>query len=239
MIHTATSSERERHDPRDRNARILRARQRQGRYRLLTASILVVIAHLLFLADVAPAQAETVDAIWKTQRVTFRYSSRNIAYSCSGLSTKLAAILQRVGAHEDIRVVGSGCDEVSGLLTFDVLFRAPVPATAENLQAATDYGARDVLAARLRGERLAAAEDIERFAAEWQTISLSQERKLRLAPSDCDLLQQILRSFFSRMSVQTTGRKLRCSSALGDFHTPRLTVTALIRAAEAPLGGIR
>jgi len=242
MIDTTWSSAvRECHDPIDTDTRAAMhgARRRQARYKVLTASLLVVLAHLLFLADVAPARAETVDAIWKTQRVIFRYSSRNTAYSCAGLSTKLAAVLQRVGAHEDIRVVGSGCDEVSGLLTFDVLFRAPVPATDENLREATDYDARTELAARLRGERLAAAEDIERFAAEWQTISVGQDRKLRLAPSECDLLQQILRSFFSRMSVNTTGKKLRCSSGLGDFHPPRLTVTALIRAAESPLVGIQ
>ena len=200
------------------------------RFRILSASAILVLAQLMSTA-ITPVRAETVDAIWKTHRVLFRYSSSNTAYSCGGLGAKLTAILQRVGAHGDVRVTAAGCDEVSGLLTFDVQFRAPVPATAENLYAATAYDSRELLAARLRGERLPQAEDIERFAAQYETISLGRDRTLKLAPSDCDLVRQVMRGFFSRMSVEPTRSQVRCSSALGNFHPPQLTVTALVPAA--------
>jgi hypothetical protein len=216
-------------DATDHDARLNPRIRSPGRCRSLSASLIAAVAHLLFFTG-PPARAETVDAIWKTHRVTFRYSSSTTAYSCGGLGTKLAAILRLVGAHQDMRVVASSCDEVAGHQTFDMLFRAPVPATEANLREATDYDTREQLAARLRGERLATIEDVERFPAEWHTISLHRDRKVRLAPSDCDLLRQVMRGFLSRMSVDTSGRSVRCSSSLGNFHPPILTVTALVRA---------
>ena len=46
----------------------------------------------------AAAHAETVDAIWKTQRIAFYYGSSTTAYSCSSVTHKIAGILRRVGA---------------------------------------------------------------------------------------------------------------------------------------------
>ena len=129
------------------------------RHKILSAGLMVAV---LFLADMA--RAETIDAIWKPHRVIFQYSGGNTAYSCDALCAKLLAMLRRVGAHHDVRVVAaSPCNEPSGNLTFKVLFHAPVPATEAKLQTATDYDACEVLAARVRGEQLATLEDMERF----------------------------------------------------------------------------
>jgi len=196
---------------------------------ILSAGLIVAV---LFLAGVA--RAETIDAIWKTHRVIFQYSGGNTAYSCDALRAKLRAILQRVGAHPDMRVVtASSCNEVSGDLTFNVLFRTPVPATEANLQTATGYDAREVLAARVRGEQLATLEDVERFPAEWRTIALSRDFRLGLGPSDCALMQQVASELFSQMSVHTISQSV-CSP--WHSYTPRLTVTALVRASN---GGSR
>jgi len=141
-------------------------------------------------------------------------------------------MLRRVGAHRDMSVVAaSSCNEVSAHLTFKVLFRAPVAATEANLQAATHYDAREVLAAKVRGEQLATLEDVERFPAEWRTISLSRDFRLDLGPSDCALMQQVASELFSHMSIRTISHDV-CSP--WHSYTPRLNVTALVR---APDGG--
>jgi hypothetical protein len=180
-----------------------------------------------------PARAQNTDAIWKTHRVIFQYGSRSTAYSCKGLADKLSAILRRVGAHQDLRILATACDESAGLARLEVLFRSPVPATPANLTEATDHDATELLTARLRGERLATAEDVERFEAQWETISLGRDRKLKLVPSDCDLLRQMTSELFSRMSINVTKRNARCS-ALGNFHPPHLTVAALVPTQQLP-----
>src|SRR5262245_31253378 len=86
--------------------------------RVRSAALMLAAAQARFVAGMAPARAQTVDAIWKTHRVTFQFSSSNTAYyTCHGLATRLKAILRSVGAHKDITVV-THCDEVTRLLKF-------------------------------------------------------------------------------------------------------------------------
>lgn len=192
----------------------------------------VAACALLLVASVA-SHAETVDAIWKTQRVAFYFGSSITSYSCGGLTQRIATILRRVGAENDLEVVASACDGPAGLARIEVTFRSPVPATRENLQSATRYDATQLLAARVRGETLPAAEDLVRFNAEWQTISFARDRKLRLAPGDCDLVSQMLDNVLSRMAIRVESERLWCSS-LGSSHRPRLTVAALVKSAAQP-----
>jgi len=81
--------------------------------------------------------------------------------------------------------------------------------------------------ARVRGEPLPGAADLERFPASWETISLSRNRSMRLQPGDCELVEQLLRSVLPRMSIQIVSNNLRCSP-FGNMRPPRLTVLALV-----------
>jgi len=192
----------------------------------------VTVAAVL-LASSVPGYAETVDAIWQPHRIAFYYGSRTSVYSCSSLTGKIAGILRRVGAERDLQVVATACDNSVGLARIEVRFRSPVPATQENLLAATRYDAKQLLAARVRGEVLPAAENLERFDAEWQTISFGRDPKLRLAPGDCDLVGQMLATVFSRMAIRVEKQSLWCSR-LGNAQRPRLTVAALVKSQTQP-----
>lgn len=187
----------------------------------------LAVSVVLFAASV-PVHAEPVDAIWKTQRVAFYYGSRTSAYSCGSLTEKIAGILRRVGAERDLQVVATACDSSVGLARIEVRFRSPVPASEENLASATRYDAKQLLAARVRGEGLPAAQDLVRFDAEWQTISFARDPKLRLAPGDCDLVHQMLATVFSRMAIRVEKDQLWCSQ-FGSAQRPRLTVAALVK----------
>lgn len=182
----------------------------------------------LLLTASGAAHAERIDAIWKTHRIAFYYGSRTTAYSCSSLTHKIEKILRRVGAERDLQVAATVCDESVGLTRVEVRFRAPVPATEQNLLAATAYDATQLLTARVRGETLPAAADLERFDAEWQTISFARDGKLRLSPGDCDLVSQMLAAVFTRMSIRVEKEHLWCSQ-YGNSQPLRLTVAALVK----------
>lgn len=184
------------------------------------------------LSPATSAFAETpdrpVEAVWKPQRITFAYHGYSTFYSCGSLEDKLEAILESLGAREDLRVSGYACDEQIAAARFQIVFNSPVEATPENVSALTDYDARDALIARTRGETLANAPDLVRFQAVWKTVSFARDRNLRLQAGDCEFVQQLRRQILPRMSVRIVSDRVRCSSAFGAVGPPRLTVSALV-----------
>lgn len=169
-----------------------------------------------------------VDAVWKPQRLAFQYRGYNTFYSCGALAAKLGNILLSIGAREDIRISRFACNEQLGSARFEILFHSPVEATPENVSALTTYGTRDELIARTRGETLVSATDLPRFAAQWQEVSFARDRRMRLEPWDCELVQAIHGQVLARMSVRIVRNGLNCSPGLGNVGPPRLTVAALV-----------
>lgn len=188
-------------------------------------------AVLLFVAGVASAQSQpdeaVVEAVWKPQRMNFVYHGYSTLYSCRGLQEKLEKILTTVGARGGIQLRTYSCDDEMATARFQIVLASPVEATPENVEALTTYDSQDELLARVRGERLASAEDVERFPAVWKTISFARSREMRLAPGDCELVQQLRRHILPRMSVHIVNDQVRCSS-FGNIGKPRLTVSALV-----------
>lgn len=191
----------------------------------IAASSFAFTARAQSLAD-APAQS--VKAVWKVQSFDFEYGGDSTTYSCSALSKRVRSILKRLGAHESIVVSAQRCYDLSELATLRITLATPVEATPENVYALAEYDSKDALIARVRGEALASAEDMPRFTAEWQTISLAKDKRLKLPPGDCELVQQLQRSVFPRLEVRVVDDRLRCSRAFGNYVRPQLTVAALV-----------
>jgi hypothetical protein len=168
-----------------------------------------------------------VEAVWKPQRINFVYRGYSTLYSCGGLQDKLEKILTTVGAREQIQLRAYSCDEAQSIARFQIALTSPVEATPENIEELTSYDTHDELVARLRGERLATAEDVQRFPAEWRTISFSRSREMKLAPGDCELVEQLRRHVLPRMSVQIVTDRVHCSD-FGNIGKPQLTVSALV-----------
>jgi hypothetical protein len=190
---------------------------------LLSASA----AHAQSLDDEAAADPAVVEAVWKPQRINFVYRGYSTLYSCSGLQHKLKKILATVGARDHLELRAYSCDDAMSIARFQIALASPVEATPENVQELSTYDARDELLARVRGERLASAEDLPRFPAVWKTISFSRSREMRLEPGDCELVQQLRRHVLPRMSVQIVSDRVQCS-AFGNYVKPQLTVSALV-----------
>ena len=188
-------------------------------------------AVLLLAASVAsaqsPADATVVEAVWKPQRMNFVYHGYSTLYTCSGLQHKLQKILKTVGARGRVELRAYSCDDQLSVARFQIALTSPVEATPENVEQLTSYDAQDELVARVRGERLASAEDLPRFPAVWKTISFARSREMKLAPGDCELVLQLRRHILPRMSVQIVNDQVRCSQ-FGNISKPQLTVSALV-----------
>lgn len=188
-------------------------------------------AALLLAGSVAHAQSQpdaaVVEAVWKPQRINFAYRGYSTLYSCSGLQDKLEKILTTVGARGGIELRAYSCDDAQSIARFEIVLTSPVEATTQNVEELTSYDARDQLVARVRGERLPGAEDLQRFPAVWKTISFARSREMKLAPGDCELVQQLSRNVLPRMSVQIVTDDVHCS-AFGNIGKPQLTVSALV-----------
>jgi hypothetical protein len=202
----------------------------RARIRMLLA---IVLPFALFGAamarpDVALEDAEPIEAVWKVQSFDFSYGGLATSYSCGALRKRVRSILTRMGAHESIEVRTIACYDLSNSATVRITMASPVEATPENVRALTQHDARNALIARVRGEALGSAADLESFDAQWRTISLARDKQLKLAPGDCELVEQLRRDVLPRMSVRVIDDRLRCSRAFGSYTRPQLTMSALV-----------
>ena len=173
-----------------------------------------------------------IAAVWKVQQLNFVYHSDNVVYGCGQLLQKLKVILVSVGASDRIELRSYHCDERAGLARFEVRIESPAAATQENIQALATHTSRDELVARVNGERLPSAEDVQVFQAEWRTVSFARNRRMALHAADCELVEQVQRQLLPRLSVQIVRDNVLCSPAFGNISPPRLTVSALFKIEE-------
>jgi hypothetical protein len=171
---------------------------------------------------------QIVEAVWKVQSLNFAYNGYATVYSCDALLEKVRDILQVLGARESTRIRSWGCTDMVTSGRMEITLESPVEATPESVQALTSYDSTQQLVARVRNERLDRAEELPRFPATWKTISMSRDRQLKLGPSDCELVEQLRRDVFPRMSIRVESSRLHCSAVLGNIGQPQLRVAALV-----------
>jgi hypothetical protein len=200
--------------------------KRNGRWIDFAWATVLVLMTSAAIAQ-SPADDAVVEAVWKPQRVNFVYRGYSTLYSCRSLQDKLEKILRTVGARGHIELRSYSCDDELAIARFQIALTSPVEATPDNVEQLTTYDARDELIARVRGERLASAEDLPRFPAVWKTISFARSREMKLAPGDCELVQQLRRHILPRMAVHIVRDQVRCSQ-FGNIGKPQLTVSALV-----------
>jgi hypothetical protein len=199
---------------------------------LLPLAYIIAMGPVANAIAAAPAEGETVEAVWKAQQVNFEYRGYSTIYSCQSLEDKLAVILRSVGAREDLQLRSYACNEEIGVARFQVLLQSPVAASEANIREITTHAAKDELVARVNGEKLATPEDLPRFTAVWKTVSFARDQDMRLERGDCELVKQLRREILPRLSVQVVKDNVRCSSSMGNVGRPRLIVSALVPAKQ-------
>jgi hypothetical protein len=184
---------------------------------------------LLSISASAPAAPDFVTAVWRQQSLEFAYQGTTTAYSCDTLQRRLEAILRSVGARDGVSVVMQRCiDQADAIM--QITLESPVEATEANIAAVTQHTSKDELVAKVRNEVLPTPENIERFPAEWKTVSMSRDRALKLESGDCELVKQLRRDVFPHLSIRIVRDNLRCSVAFGNLGQPQLSVAALVAA---------
>jgi len=199
---------------------------RLGALLVCLGGLLAMHGSVAAAADAAPPIAPIV-AVWKMQRLTFEYRGYSTLYSCRSLHDKLKVILIGVGAREGIDLRRYACDEASGIARFQIRFESPVVATSENVVAITTHDSTEELVARVNGTHLENAVDVQRFAAVWRTVSFARDREMKLAPGDCELVEQVRQQILPQLSIQILRDNVHCSTVFGNISAPRLTVSAL------------
>lgn len=193
------------------------------------ALVSVVAIASLLSNTAALAAPDYVTAIWKSQSLEFSYHGAATAYSCSTLQRRLEAILRSVGARDTLSVVMKRCADQADAYV-QITLQSPVEATDANIAAATQYDGTAALVAKVRNESLPTPENISRFPAEWKTVSMSRDKELRLESGDCELVKQLRRDVFPRLSIRIVHDNLRCSTAFPNLGQPQLSVAALVAA---------
>jgi hypothetical protein len=199
--------------------------------RWLGASVCLALC-ACFMGHAAPV-GTSVDAIWRTQRLEFHYRSTSASYTCPGLKARLSAILRSVGVHESMAMTCQG-SEAARNIEIQLRASSPVEATAANVAAETEYDGKQRLLAHLNGTQLPSAADLPRFSASWQRIDVHRQRQVRLAPGDCELLQQVRKQLLPKFAVEIELDGLNCHAGSATRIVHPLRVVALIPAALRP-----
>jgi len=168
------------------------------------------------------------DAIWRVQEFDLHIRTAQRYHSCSSLHQKISGILSAVGAGSVVVRMSCSRDQLTNEAFAKVAAAAPFAASAENIELATTFDARQQLAARVREVALPRPEDIQRFPAEWRRVSLTRVPSLHLGPGDCELLQGMNDQIFSRLSIRVVRKQLLCSQSLVAPVRPTLIVEALV-----------
>lgn len=170
-----------------------------------------------------------VQALWKEQKIAFRYQSFTTFYTCSGLESKLKRILLALGARRDTTVRARGCissNDIDRMPLAEINAISPVEATPEALAELDKSRSTRELAARVRGDSKQAEIAALQFPAQWREVSLSRAR-LSLEAGDCELVRQLLKDVLPKLAVKVVREDVRCAPNQPSLIPPTVVVEAL------------
>lgn len=174
---------------------------------------------------------EPQEAIWRVQEFDLHFRGATGRYhSCSSLHSKISGIMEAVGAGKVIVRISCSRDALVNHAFAHITTAMPMPATPDNVRAATSFGTEQALAARVRNIELPTPATIERFPAEYRTIAVKRVEGVRLGSADCDLLQDLHDQVLPHLpSVRVVRKSFVCGGFGLQPARPILIVEALVR----------
>jgi hypothetical protein len=204
-------------------------RHRRLRRIALGAVAFLAVAGFATPAQSAPTEAP-VEALWRLQEFEFQFrAARGHYHSCSALHSKITGILQAVGAGSVVVELGCNPRDLTDRTFARLATATPQAATLDNVRAATTFDSRRQLVARVNQIELPTEESLQRFPAEWKTISVTKIRGLHLGPGDCDLLNDLNEQIFPHLSIRVVRERLSCGNNFMRPAQPLLVIEALVR----------
>jgi hypothetical protein len=141
-----------------------------------------------FLVTLPATAAETVDAVWKEQKIEFTFLGFEVAYSCDLMEARITMLLRHVGA-EDIDVTTSPCPRFDRPQN-----RLPITARFSTLVPAGDG-------------------DIDVVKAAWSKVELGKNRPRSIDDRDCELLEHFLKHVLPTIEHQVIEGETGCGAS--------------------------
>jgi hypothetical protein len=163
--------------------------------RILTSA---VVSGLLALAALPVASATNdepdggpiVAGTWEHRHASFHYDGITSLYSCAGLETNIRAVLQHLGAREDLAVHAYGClggyNQPGRTAIVDVDFYSLAPSA--------DAGAADSVQAR------------------WTPVTVSTNHPSSIGDGDCELIHEMKDILSKNFSLRDLNYRTDCRS---------------------------
>ena len=149
----------------------------------------VSVLALSLLIALPVSAAETIDAVWKEQKVEFTFLSLGTAYSCDAIQGRIRTLLRHVGAADDLEVTTPPCPGI-----FEPRRRHRVTARFSTLVPATDG-------------------DVNTVKAAWTEVELGERHPLSIDGCDCELLKYFRKFLLPVIEHQVIDVKKGCSTS--------------------------
>ena len=185
----------------------------------------LLLAACVSTSALASPSARAIEAVWQRQTMDFDYRSETQYFSCAEFRTKLSATLRAVGAHRDLTVATLCPPVLSGNIRATITLVSPVEATNANVRSVTTFTPTERLLAHVNGQPLPTAYSLERFPAQWRTVSLTRSRLTNSSGADCEFLRALSKQVLPRLSIRVTRQQTGC---VATQIQPRLIVEALL-----------
>ena len=190
------------------------------------AGACMLAAVLSQAASASPADStESVQSVWKPVEIKYSYVGFTTAYECDAFESKVKSILLKLGAAPQTRVQANGCINTRPSRNFFVTVTTATPIPASEAKEPANKATKE-LAERLTGKKDPLQTDP--FPAQWQTVDLSRDRKLDLAPGDCELMEGLKKEVLPKLGVKVVTDRVTCTPHDLSIQTPQLTVSALV-----------
>ena len=102
---------------------------------------------------------------------------------------------------------------------------SPVEATNANVRSITTFTAAERLLAHVNRQPLPTTNSLERFPAQWRTVSLTRSRLAGSSGADCEFLRALSKQVFPHLAIRVTRQLTGC---VATQIQPRLIVEALL-----------
>ena len=196
------------------------------RARLAGACILAALLSQAAYAGSPDDATKSVQAVWKPVEIKYSYVGFTTAYNCDAFESKVKNILLTLGAPSQTKVQANGCIDVnrpSRNFFVTITTATAIPASEAKEPA---NKAEQELAERLTGKKDPLKTDP--FPAQWKTVELSRDRRLDLAPGDCELMEGLSKDVLPKLSIKIVSDRVLCTPNNLSITTPELTVSALV-----------
>ncbi|HEX7011819.1 MAG TPA: hypothetical protein VF161_03690 [Steroidobacteraceae bacterium] len=174
----------------------------------------------------APENADAVQSVWRPVEIKYSYVGFTTAYDCDSFEDKMERILATLDAPAGTKVQALGCrylNRPDRNFFVTITTAVPVPVEEAEKEESKKKTERELIK-RLGGTK---ALPEEPFQAAWKTVDLGRDRRLRLEPGDCELMEGLRDHVLPKLRAKIVKQTINCTPNQLGITTPELVVSVL------------